>query len=372
MTPVCIEADRGSAATVDPGVRGKIFHQIRNQRNQTSHLSLPHMSLSASERPTNLVMVAQATTKPTSAATAVKTELSVKQALKTVTAMQDPKKPDEQEVDPVRAVSKSEVLRGGTGKWTEEEDQVVIEKHKLFEKKWRLYVEFLPGRTSSAIRNRYENHLSRRKARNEPSSIRMRESATQVDEVEGEDNKNDDEDDEEEKPKAKNKRKNNVKEKKKKKRKTDEMPDENGEALDTTESKRPMRNVKPPPPSSQALPLAKNRNKGGPKRKKEAELEDKSEKQTVRGLDSEGLLWHHDFKLSPERIKEGWKLRGPHVGEKIIRIWTDQETGVSEHHLGTILAYLPATKEDPQFWFNAYDADQDTEELEKEDSPKPH
>jgi len=41
------------------------------------------------------------------------------------------------------------------GPWTETEDRILIEKHKIFGPKWTIICKFLPSRTDMGIKNRY-------------------------------------------------------------------------------------------------------------------------------------------------------------------------------------------------------------------------
>lgn len=45
------------------------------------------------------------------------------------------------------------------GPWTPEEDQIIIEKQKIFGNKWAKIAQFLPGRTDSFVKNRWNSSL---------------------------------------------------------------------------------------------------------------------------------------------------------------------------------------------------------------------
>ncbi|OHT03409.1 Myb-like DNA-binding domain containing protein [Tritrichomonas foetus] len=46
--------------------------------------------------------------------------------------------------------------------WSEQEDQILIEKQKLWGNKWARIAMFLPGRTDNAVKNRWNSSLKRR------------------------------------------------------------------------------------------------------------------------------------------------------------------------------------------------------------------
>jgi hypothetical protein len=48
-------------------------------------------------------------------------------------------------------------------KWSKDEEDLILEKFKLFGTKWNKYLEFLPGRTANNVKNYWYSCLSHKK-----------------------------------------------------------------------------------------------------------------------------------------------------------------------------------------------------------------
>jgi Myb-like DNA-binding domain len=57
-----------------------------------------------------------------------------------------------------QSLSMTSIIKG-KGSWTAEEDQVLIDKKRLYGRKWTLIAAHLPGRLGKQCRERYVNHL---------------------------------------------------------------------------------------------------------------------------------------------------------------------------------------------------------------------